>query len=142
MLTTDGIQGEALKIVAEFDPDSAQEVGLKVHVGDGEKTVIGYDATRRAVVVHRRASGETAFPPTFTGQCAGPPMAIEGPDRLHICVDWSSVEVSAGDSSVVFTEQVFPSPDSDGVALYAQGGDARLVSLQVWKLASMWRAAE
>lgn len=142
MLATDGIRGKALEIVAEFNPGSALEVGLKVHVGDGEETVIGYDATRRAIVVNRRASGETAFHPTFTGQRVGPPMAIEGAVRLQIYVDWSSVEVFADDGSVVFTEQVFPSPDSDGVALYARGGDARLVSLQVWELASIWTEAE
>jgi hypothetical protein len=36
---------------------------------------------------------------------------------------------------VTLTERVFPEPSSRGVALLAEGGSARLVSLQAWRLA-------
>jgi sucrose-6-phosphate hydrolase SacC (GH32 family) len=51
------------------------------------------------------------------------------------------VEVFAGDGRTVITDQIFPAPASDGVALYARGGTARLVSLDAWPLASAWTGA-
>jgi len=39
----------------------------------------------------------------------------------------------------VLTEQIFPSPEADGLALYAKGGTARLISLDVWVLQSIWK---
>ena len=44
ILITD-VRGRTPEIVAEFDPGSAQEVDIKVDVGNGEETVIGYDTT-------------------------------------------------------------------------------------------------
>ena len=61
--------------------------------------------------------------------------------KLHVFVDWSSVEVFAADGEVVVTEQIFPAAGSDGVVLYARGGTARLASLEAWPLASIWAPA-
>jgi fructan beta-fructosidase len=61
--------------------------------------------------------------------------------RLHVFVDWSSVEVFAGMGETVITDQIFPPPRSEGVALYAKGGSARLVSLDAWPLRSAWTPA-
>ena len=58
--------------------------------------------------------------------------------RLHIFIDWSSIEVFAEDGAVVFTNQIFPAVESDRLELYAKGGPARLVSLDVWTLDSIW----
>jgi sucrose-6-phosphate hydrolase SacC (GH32 family) len=58
-----------------------------------------------------------------------------------VFVDWSSIEVFAANGEVVVTDQIFPAPESDGVALYALGGTARLVSLDAWPLNSIWRTA-
>ena len=49
-------------------------------------------------------------------------------------VDATSVEVFADDGLVVFTDQIFPSPTSRGVSLFATGGAARLRSLEAWEL--------
>jgi fructan beta-fructosidase len=48
--------------------------------------------------------------------------------------------VFAGDGRVVVTDQVFPSHGSDGVALWAAGGTARLRSLTAWPMGSAWGA--
>ena len=36
------------------------------------------------------------------------------------------------------TDQIFPMPSSDGLALFANGGNAKLVSLHIWPLRSIW----
>ena len=51
-----------------------------------------------------------------------------------------AVLVFAASGEVVVTDQIFPAPESDGVALYARGGTARLVSLDAWPLDSIWTA--
>ena len=66
-------------------------------------------------------------------------MPVEnGRVRLHVFLDWSSVEVFAANGEVVITDQIFPAADSNGVALYARGGTGRLVSFEAWPLGSIW----
>ena len=58
--------------------------------------------------------------------------------HLHILVDWSSVEVFADKGQTVITDQIFPAADSDGVQLFADGGNARVDSLDIRTLRSSW----
>ncbi len=145
-LAAQGIAGKALEIAAEFEvgtgaAGSAREFGLKVRTGNGEETVVGIDPTAGQLIVDRTRSGETRFDKAFSGRQTAPLVVENGRVRLRIFVDWSSVEVFSGDGQVVITDQIFPAPESDGVALYATGGTARLVSLTAWPLASAWTPA-
>jgi levanase len=58
-----------------------------------------------------------------------------------VFLDRSSVELLGNDGRVSITDQIFPSAGSNGVALYATGGTAKLVSLDVWELQSIWKTA-
>lgn len=132
--------------VAEFEAGTAEagtasEFGLKVRTGNGEETVIGIDPKAGQLIVDRTRSGQTGFHKEFSGRQTAPLLVEHGRVRLRIFVDWSSVEVFSGDGQVVITDQIFPAPESDGVALYATGGTARLVSLEAWPLASAWMVA-
>ena len=130
--------GETLEILAEFEPGLASEFGLKVRQGAGEETVIGYETATQQLFVDRTKSGEAGFAPSFAGRHAGP-LPLEGNRvRLHIFVDRSSVEVFGNDGRTVITDLVFPDPQSTRVALYARGGQARLWSLDLWKLRPAW----
>ena len=140
-LSSRGIAGKALEIVAELEVGTASEVGLKVRTGGGAETVIGVDPKRGELFVDRTRSGQAAFSPEFSGRQSGPLPVENGRVRLHVFVDWSSVEVFAGMGETVITDQIFPPPRSEGVALYAKGGSARLVSLDAWPLRSAWTPA-
>lgn len=134
-----GMAGRALEIIAEFEAGTAAEFGLKVRAGSGEETAVGYDVQRGEVFVDRTRSGKTDFHPLFAGRHGGPLALRQGRTRLRLVVDWSSVEVFAGEGETVITDLIFPSAASDGLELYAKGGAARLVSLDVWKLRSIWK---
>jgi levanase len=54
--------------------------------------------------------------------------------RIRVVVDRSSVEVFGGVGETVLTDLVYPRPTSDGVALYAEGGRARVLHLEVRRL--------
>ena len=133
-----GARGKALEIIAEFEVGTASEFGLKVRTGPGEETLIGYNVPAGELFVDRTKSGQAAFSNLFPSREAAPLAAKKGRVELHIFVDWSSVEVFAGDGRVVITDQIFPKPSSDGLALFANGGIARLVSLHIWQLRSIW----
>lgn len=135
------VAGKALEIVAEFRAGAASEFGLMVRTGQGEATVIGVDATAGRLFVDRTRSGEVGFHREFAARHHAPLSMRNGRVRLRVFVDWSSVEVFADEGRTVITDQIFPSPASDGVALYAKGGSARLVSLEAWPLASAWTTA-
>lgn len=136
-----GVGGKALEIVAEFEAGSASEFGLKVRTGAGEETVIGVDAAARRLFVDRSRSGDVSFHPAFAARHSAPLEVRNGRVKLHLFVDWSSVEVFAGDGETVLTNRTFPAPESEGVALYAVGGTARLLSLEAWPLRSAWTSA-
>ncbi|CAM5578362.1 glycoside hydrolase family 32 protein [Streptomyces narbonensis] len=128
--------GKALDIRATFALDDAERFGFKVRTGEGQETVIGYDRKTRELYVDRTRSGAVDFHGDFPGVQRAPLAARDGKVELRILVDWSSVEVFGGDGEAVITDQIFPSPDSDGIKLFAEGGSARLVSAKVWQVRS------
>jgi len=131
-------RGKALEIIAEFQVGTASQFGFKVRTGTGEETLVGYDAPAGEVFVDRTNSGQSSFSNLFAGRQTAPLPAENGRVKLHIFVDWSSVEVFGGDGQTVITDQIFPMPSSDGLALFANGGNAELVSLHIWQLRSIW----
>jgi fructan beta-fructosidase len=131
-------RGKALEIIAEFQVGTASQFGLKVRTGSGEETLVGYDAPGGDVFLDRTNSGQVSFSNLFPSRETAPLQAKDGRVKLHIFVDWSSVEVFGDNGQTVITDQIFPMPSSDGLALFANSGNARLVSLQIWPLRSIW----
>jgi fructan beta-fructosidase len=140
--TTLPAHGKALEIYAGLKLGNAQHAGLQVRTGNGEETVIGYDATSSEVYVDRTHSGQTAFNADFPGVQRAPLKTHDGTVRLHILVDWSSVEVFADRGQTVITDQIFPSANSDGLNAFADGAGAKLSWLAVLPLRSGWTSRE
>jgi fructan beta-fructosidase len=140
-LTGQRIKGKTLEIIATFEPGTAKEFGLKVRKSAKEETVVGYDVRTAELFVDRTRSGNVAFDRRFPGKHSGPLSADRGRIKLHLFVDWSSVELFGNDGRTVITDQMFPNAEADGVALYVKGGAAKLISLDVWGLESVWKTA-
>ena len=133
-----GVRGETLEIVAEFaiaDMADADRFGLRVRVGPDAYTTIGYGVKARTLYVDRTRSGEVAFNPAFPAVHTAALQPVDGRVRLHILIDRASVEVFANDGLVVFSEQVFPSDDSNGLELFVDGEQVQLRALDIWQLA-------
>jgi beta-fructofuranosidase/levanase len=134
-----GSRGQALDIEATIDRGTADRFGLNVLVGNGARTVIGYDARRQEVYVDRTRSGDVGFHPQFASVDRAPlRLPRSGRLKLRVLVDHSVVEVFADKGQRVLTEQVFPRPSADRVELFAQGGSARVRSLRMWRMESIW----
>jgi fructan beta-fructosidase len=129
--------GGSWEMILDLAVGGAAELGLKVRKGSSEETVIGVRQSTSEVFVDRTRSGNTTFHEKFTGTHAGP-LRPGNVVRLHVFVDWSSVEVFANNGETVLSERIFPSAASGRVELFATGGDASVKSLQMWKLRSIW----
>ena len=133
------MRGKTLEIKAVLRLADAERAGLKVRTGGGEETVIGYDAAAGELYVDRTRAGRSDFSRDFPGVQRAPLAARHGKVRLRILVDWSSVEVFADHGQTVITDQIFPAATSDGIELFADGGNATVDSLTIRRLRSAWR---
>jgi beta-fructofuranosidase len=131
------VRGDGLEIVAEFDVrgTEAQAMGLKVRCSPGgeEETLVAYSPGEARLYIDRERSSLSSD--VQRGVHGGElRLAPQEPLRLHIFVDRSVVEVFANGRACV-TSRVYPSrEDSLGLALYAQGGRARLRAMDIWEL--------
>lgn len=122
--------------------DSATEFGLKVRKGIDEETTIGYDVTDSKLFVNRIKSGEINFSEHFPGTFEVPFPPHNKRIKIHIFVDRSLVEVFGSNGQKVITSQIFPSPESKNIALYAKDGNVKLISMTVYPLKSTLRKNE
>ena len=126
--------GDQLVIRAELEPGIAERVGLRVRVGEGERTIVGYDVPTGVIYVDRRDSGRSDFHPDFAAVHTAPLPLRDGRVSLTVLVDRASVEVFGNDGEASITDQIFPSTDSTGVELFAEGGSALARCLTVDRL--------
>jgi fructan beta-fructosidase len=128
-------RGAKLEIKMIFKTETATEFGLKIRVGANEFTTIGYKLERQELFVDRKQSGKIDFSKHFAGRHTAL-LELEGDElQLHIFIDQSSVEVFAGKGRTVITDLIYPSPESDGLEVYAIGGTVE-VTAEIWELNS------
>ena len=138
MIRKQKVRSKTAEIVIELEPNNAVEVGVLVRKGKTEETRIGFQAIDSVLFVDRTKSGVVDFNPKFSGRYAARLAPTEGRIKLQILVDWSSVEVFANDGLEAITCQVFPQPTSDGIELYADKDDVKVLSLEISELKSVW----
>jgi len=132
------ISGQLLEIIAIFEPGNAEEFGLKVCLSEKEETIVGYDVNRSEIFIDRTKSGSVQFNPEFPGRQSAPLPLTNGQVKMHIFIDWSSIEVFADNGLKVITDRIFPSRDSDAIGVYTVGGHVKLSSMDAWQLKSIW----
>jgi len=132
--------GRSVEVAATVDVRDAREVGLTLlRSPDGAEAVtvsywpaagaLGLDTSRSTL-----RSDVRGRPPEV-----GPLDLADGESlRLRVFVDRSIVEVFAHGRQTL-TARVYPErTDSDGVRVFARGGSARLESMDVWEMESIW----
>jgi len=140
--TPDGVAGDRLEIVAEFNAARSGHVGLAVRCSpDGEEqTRISYSFTKdRFYFDCQRSSLDSTTERLATG---GPLRLSRGsPLRLHIFLDGSTIEVFANGRAAA--SRIYPTrSDSVGIQLIGARGDSRLTSLDIWEMRPIWDGTE
>lgn len=125
------VRTRTCRVVLDVDARNANRVGFHVRAGAEHRTTVWVDVASGVVNLDRRASGETDFHEGFAAEHAASLPIAGGSVRLEVVVDESSVEVFAGDGEVVLTDLVFPGPLDDGLAVFAEGGEALVRHLVV-----------
>ncbi len=139
VIPLEGFEGECIEIEAEIDPKDTEECGIVVRRSpDGaEETRITYIARDGRLVIERERSSMDGTTDRFM---RGGRLALSGdePLRLRIFLDRSVLEVFANDR-MCLTSRIYPTrKDSVGVAVFAEGGNARVVSMTAWDMRSIW----
>ncbi|MCC6225201.1 MAG: glycoside hydrolase family 32 protein [Microthrixaceae bacterium] len=137
------ILGDMLEIDVELEMGDAQRAGVVARMSDGftadgsgpadheEGTLVGYDAETECVFVDRTRSGVVGFHPAFATVSAAPVSVADGVVSLRIYVDRGSVEVFAARGTRTITNLIFPDSRSQRVALFSEGGTAKIRQIAV-----------
>jgi sucrose-6-phosphate hydrolase SacC (GH32 family) len=113
------IEGELLEIQAMIEVGSAAKVGLRLRD----------ESIRYSAADHRlRCLARSA-----------PLEAKDGVLDLRILLDRASIEIFADGGLVTMASCFLPEPNDRSLEVYAKGGQARIVSMQVWEIRSTWR---
>lgn len=113
------VSAELLDIEAELELGDAKQIGFELR---GHK--VEYSVAEKRLT----ALGRTA-----------PLTPVDGRIRLRILVDRTSVEVFANDGLVSMASCGLPNPEGKALAVYVVGGTAKVASLGVWELRSVWK---
>ncbi len=112
-------QGDLWDIEAVIELGAAREAGLRIR---GEEIV--YDAAAKTL----SALGRTA-----------PLEPADGRISLRLLVDRTSIEIFADGGLVTMASCFLPKPENRSLDAFARGGPARLVSLTLHELESIWK---
>lgn len=133
-----GLTAKSFELIAEFEPGSAAQFGFKVRKGINQFTRITYDVSRQLLSVDRTHGGIGDFDSAFNTVYQAPLAIIGNRIKLHVLVDWSSLEVFGGTGQTVMTVQIFPAASSDQVEVFSSNGETRLIVLDMYTLDRIW----
>lgn len=136
----DGVAGDSLEIVAQFELPANGEYGLRLRASpDGEEyTQILVRSLERQVVIER---GRSSLDRDLDISPCTAPMRSEADNivTLHIFLDRSVLEVFVDGGLSSVAARIYPTRrDSNGLGLFSRGSTAQLKSLDVWRLESIW----
>jgi fructan beta-fructosidase len=120
----EGMTGDLWDICAEIEPNAAKEVGFKV--GGGRSI---------AYTVPEKPGHNTMSSGTLSAVL---PLR-DGRFKVRILVDRTTVETFGNDGEIVIPTCFLPEKDDRSLELFARGGAAKIVSLDVYPMRSAWR---
>ncbi len=126
------------EITAVIDPGSAEEFGFRLRVGKEQYTAVLYSTASNTLTLDRAKSGASPIDGFLDAYSYKILPDGQGKVKLHMFLDWSSLELFAQDGREAFTALIYPDTTSTGLEFYAKGGEAVIDSLEIYELASLW----
>jgi fructan beta-fructosidase len=135
------VKSQVFEMDCVMQPTSG-EAGVKIAVGNGHYFAIGYNAATQTLFTDRTNVGTASFNKNFDSLsiCKAKVPLVNGKLQLHIFYDKSIVEVYANDGSAVFTVQLFPDKNNNGIELFSNGGATTFQRIDFWKMNSVWKS--
>ncbi|CAM5632917.1 hypothetical protein SROCM77S_06730 [Streptomyces rochei] len=129
-----GVSGDLLDISAVIEPRGARTITLAVRAcADGtEQTLLTYDTAEHRFLIDR---GRSSLDPDVRKGVHGGNVALDGGRlALRVLLDRSMLEAYVNGTHSI-TSRVYPTrEDATGLRLTSEGGSARVVSLDVWRM--------
>ena len=142
-----GLNGKAMELQVFIDPMDAREVGLHLlrSPNGEEQTIItlymhGWERAPRMRELAIDVSRASLDPRVKSRSPEIGPLCLNDGDelRLRVFIDRSVIEVFANGRQCL-TLRTYPSrEDSNGVAVFARGSEAKLTFLRAWQMHSIW----
>ena len=122
-----GVGGDTIEIAAVIQPGDASACGLKVRCSDdGIRAIeIRYDGRALAVNVDRATEVPLELDPG---------AALE----LRVFLDRSVMEIFANGGLRSIARVIYPPRQDKTLALFAEGGSASVLALDVWQMKPIW----
>jgi fructan beta-fructosidase len=136
--TLEGVNGRALDVLLELDPNTAMRSGISIHHNDQSETRIMYNPTVSQVIIKRSSTAGDAAIGGFMTIFGAPVELVDGTLNLRLLVDESSVEVFINGGETALTSRTFGDAGADGIQLFAEEGDASFTNVEVFQVASIW----
>jgi fructan beta-fructosidase len=137
-ITQSMVHGDTYEIEAELEPAGATEIGFRLRKAGAVETLVGVIPATNTLFVDRTHSGDVQFSDHFPGRFSTT-LSNTKHVKLRIFVDRSIVEVFANDGEKAMTDRIYPPVECDGIELYSVDGAAKVVSMAVWPLKSVWK---
>ncbi len=112
------VQGELFHIQTEIEVESAAEFGF----------ILRGESIRYTVATSKLSC---------LGKSASLKM-LQGKIKLEILLDRTSLEIFGNDGRVSMSFCFLPNPRNRNLKIYSSGGKARIISLKVYELGSIW----
>ncbi len=113
-----GMKGDLLDVTAELVPGTAAEIGFNLRGVN-----IKYETARQELSCKDKSAAL---------------QATDGKIRLRVMVDRTSVDIFGNDGLVYMPMGVIVPEGNRSLEVYAKGGTAKIMSLQVYALKSAW----
>lgn len=114
----EGFNGITYELLCSFKNITGRYVGVKFRKGNNEETVFYYDLEEKKLVLDREKSGEpTVLEFGTLRKCHMDTKNL----KMQMFVDTSMVEIFINDGEEVFTSRIYPSKESTGICIFADG---------------------
>ena len=135
--TVGDVQGAALEIIAVFARGDASAFGIAIFGlhDHAEEIPILYDYASGHLEIDNTRSNASSV---IHYEVESGPVTENERLKLHIFIDGSVIEVFANDTTCI-TERIYLSHhDHSGIGLFAHGGNAKIISLDIWEMQPIW----
>lgn len=123
-------EGVHYELECEFTNIDAGEVGLLLRVGNGEETILRYDAINKEIILDRTRSGESVATEYGTVRKV---HYNNKKIKIRLFMDTSSLEVFINDGEYVFTSRIFPTNNENKIKVFTTDGSSDF-QMKKWSL--------
>ncbi len=127
LVRIEGIAGDTLELITEFETGNAERVGIKLFEGKEHETLLYYDCKKGEVVLDRSCSGVPLAGVEENNATRSVEVPVtDGKITLRVFLDNTSIEAFVNDGYAVLTANVYADEEDEGISFFAAGGTAKL----------------